>query len=283
MCKHTVFSFCLAMSVLFFAGQALAQESLLHKFFMGNVDVWVLSLGWKEQKVSIQNPRTEAEKKATPVQHNSLNVLLLRSKGLTILVDTGLPNTTNELYAALLRAGVSPESITHVLLTHAHPDHTGGLLQQGRAAFPKAKLLMPKAELEYWLNPANKAKASPNTRPIFDNLPKILAEYKNKVFSFTPEMELFPELPQLRAMDAAGHTPGHVAFRLTEDGKTFLFWGDLVHAFDLQTAHPEISSSYDQDTVAAAKTRERILNQAKQGGWQISGSHVPFVQPRVLK
>ena len=58
-----------------------------------------------------------------------INCYLIRGRGRIILVDAGAGMPGNmQLTANLAAAGVSPDDIDTVLLTHCHPDHIGGLL-----------------------------------------------------------------------------------------------------------------------------------------------------------
>lgn len=60
-----------------------------------------------------------------------INCYLIRGRGRVILVDAGtgsLNNMAGQLNANLAAAGISPDDVDTVLLTHCHPDHIGGLL-----------------------------------------------------------------------------------------------------------------------------------------------------------
>jgi glyoxylase-like metal-dependent hydrolase (beta-lactamase superfamily II) len=82
---------------------------------------------------------------------------VLRRDGETILVDTGFDPAVGarrgrtcliEPADAMARLGVSPESVSRIVLTHLHYDHTGNLDR-----FPDAELLVPARELDFWLGP----------------------------------------------------------------------------------------------------------------------------------
>lgn len=287
--KPPLFPLFVILCLFLQTGSARGQESLLHKFVMGDMELAVLSLGWQDMQTSILRTTDEDEKAAVDRAYpkgtirNSQNVLLIRTQDAAVLVDTGFPKTVKELYASLLRAGTSPEKITHIVITHAHGDHIGGLAQQGRATFPNAKLLFPKAELDYWLDAAARAAAPKNGQAIFADMKKLLQLYKGRIFSFMPGSDLFDGLPGVQALDMSGHTPGHVGIAVTDQDKTFFFWADLLHAFAVQAEYPDVAAVYDMDPVSAARVRKTFLDRARAEEWLVCGSHVPFVQPIVLK
>ncbi len=53
-----------------------------------------------------------------------VNVFLIEDNGLT-LVDTGFPDCADKIFAAMKKGGKDPEDIRQIILTHAHPDHSG--------------------------------------------------------------------------------------------------------------------------------------------------------------
>lgn len=276
-------TFCLFL-ILFFQGISFAaSESLLHQFFIGDTKLWVLSLGWQDDRTSSLITHTNEEKTAVAVTYhqgiirNSRNVLLIQRNGLVVLVDTGNSQNATELWASLLRAGVTAEEVSHVIITHAHPNHINGLFYHGKAAFPNAKILFSRAETDYLLDRANRSSTLAKKST---DIARILKVYQNRVFAFVPDQDIFAEIPGLRALDASGHTRGHIVITLDGGGKTFLFCSDLFHAFDVQSKYPDIASRDDINSAQASIKRRELLNRARSEKWLISGSHMPFVQPR---
>src|SRR6266478_604822 len=80
--------------------------------------------------------------------------LVVKTGKHTVLIDTGadgLAPTTGELLKNLKAEGITPEEITTVVLTHAHPDHIGGVLDtNSKPAFPNARYVMSRTEWNFW-------------------------------------------------------------------------------------------------------------------------------------
>ena len=100
----------------------------------------------------------------------AIGAYLIRGRGNTVLVDTGTGGANGvggELIANLARLGVGPEEIDAILLTHAHPDHIGGLLSAaGTPAYPNATVFLPgniHVRQRQRSRPAQRAACSPCT------------------------------------------------------------------------------------------------------------------------
>src|SRR5262249_11011631 len=85
------------------------------------------------------------------------NITLVRTPSETILIDVGAGpyNMTGarKLIENMDAAGIDRGSITKVVLTHAHPDHLWGLLDDfdDTLQFPNATYILPTAEFEFWI------------------------------------------------------------------------------------------------------------------------------------
>ncbi|MDO5102604.1 MAG: MBL fold metallo-hydrolase [Lautropia sp.] len=226
----------------------------------------------------------------------AINVLLVRRGDRLMLVDAGsgrcMGDGVGKLLENLKHAGVSPEQITDVLLTHAHPDHVCGLLGEGdRAVFGKATLWLSDREGTYWLSDRQKRRAPKDAQPYFDMAVKALQPYQA-----AGRLKLFAEKDQLppgvTALQTPGHTPGHVSWLIDGAEKSpprpsvrqrakqapyqLLVWGDIVHMHAVQFAQPGAWLAFDVDPEQAIKTRKRMLARASQNGWWVAGAHLPF-------
>src|SRR5262249_38719519 len=99
----------------------------------------------------------------------SVNAFLLRRAGKWALVDTGSGNTMGptlgKLPANLRALGVAPEAIETIFLTHLHPDHSNGLVDDaGNAVFPDAEIVLHETEAAFWLDRDPASAASERVR-----------------------------------------------------------------------------------------------------------------------
>ncbi|MDL2266916.1 MBL fold metallo-hydrolase [Desulfovibrio sp. OttesenSCG-928-G15] len=202
----------------------------------------------------------------------SFMAFLVGVPGGLALIDTGFGNQESKLMEGLSAAGVKPEDISHVLLTHMHMDHIGGLAWEGAPAFPNAQILVAKAESDFWQGEEASADGAP-TKANADLAKKLIAMYKDRVthFAFGDTV-----LSNITAMDASGHTPGHTAYLLESKNQRLLFVGDLLHSTALQMPRPDIVSIYDMDKEKTAATRKRVLSYAAERNIPLAGQHFPF-------
>nr|WP_257620183.1 MBL fold metallo-hydrolase [Janthinobacterium sp. NKUCC08_JDC] len=203
-----------------------------------------------------------------------INCYLVRGRGRTILIDAGaggFKHWGGKLKVNLALAGVQASDIDTILLTHAHPDHVGGLLDaSGEAAFPDAQLVVHQHEVAFWEDDGNLSRASERARGNFLFARKVFDEYREKMRLFT-ENEV---LPGISAMPLPGHTAGHSGYRIESGGRSLLIWGDIVHFPQIQIARPEVSIAFDQDPLLSAETRSTLLDVVSADNILIAGMHL---------
>ena len=170
-------------------GPARAQAPGVFRMPLGDFTITALSDGTVPQNlhdVLTNIPRAETERllrrgfRANPVQA-SINAFLIDTGRRLILVDTGAgdlfaPAGGGKLLRSLAAAGVVPERIDHVLVTHVHTDHSGGLAAGGRMLFPRALVHAGQADLDFFLIPANAAKSG-YPRRFFDEAQATVGPY----------------------------------------------------------------------------------------------------------
>jgi glyoxylase-like metal-dependent hydrolase (beta-lactamase superfamily II) len=185
-----------------------------------------------------------------------VRAFLVRGRDGCLLIDAGAGRAWHkglgQLGAALAEAGSGPQEVTVVALTHTHIDHLSGLVDDdGGLAFPNAeRVYVATEELMAF-------RAAPRMIPV---LPRLM-----------PLEQGDGPLPGVVAVNAPGHSPGHMAYLV--EGR-LLIWGDLVH-HPLQFKRPEMTWKYDEDPDQARATRAALLDRAVDEGWIVAGSHLP--------
>lgn len=244
----------------------------------GTLPIPALSLLTNTHPGEVEKRLGEAYQIASSV-NTSINAYLLKSNGRLMLVDAGtgelLGPTLNKLEASLKAAGVMPEQITDILVTHIHTDHTGGLMDGARMVFPHATLHMDRRERDYWLSPVNREQASAADKKYFDEALAKVKPYVDaeKVQVFDGTTQLFPGI---RSIASPGHTPGHSFYEIQSKGDKLLFWGDLVHVADVQMPDPAVTIAFDVDPAKAAATRKAAFTDAVKGRYWVAGDHISF-------
>lgn len=178
--------------------------------------------------------------------------------------------------AALKNAGIQPEKVEGVILSHLHEDHIGGLINKnGRPHYPNATLFLSEVELAFWTDAASQ-KAYPKLveSGLFSLVAKVLEAYEGAVRSITPTGEI---IPGVNLLPLYGHTPGHSGITITDGVQRLLIWGDVVHSTLLQLRYPHWSIGFDIDPPQAIATREALLEQLAGSATLVAGPHVTGV------
>jgi glyoxylase-like metal-dependent hydrolase (beta-lactamase superfamily II) len=196
------------------------------------------------------------------------------------LVDTGTAQAMGpglgHMARNLAAAGLAPDQVDQVVLTHLHPDHANGLIAPGGAAFfPNAEVVVAEAELAFWGNDAIMAQAPAEARPFFAMARAAVAPYRaaNRLRAIAPGADLGQGVSTVAA---AGHTPGHMMVRVASGAAQLLIWGDMVHVAPFQIARPEWTIGFDIDQAEAARTRARVFDMVATDRIAVAGMHMPF-------
>jgi glyoxylase-like metal-dependent hydrolase (beta-lactamase superfamily II) len=199
----------------------------------------------------------------------SLNAFVVKRPNVLIVVDTGL-GEGRVLADGLELAGLKPEEVTDVLLTHLHRDHVNGLLAGQEILFPGATVWVEAQELAYWRQKAEET-SDERARTVMAKLNPYLQKGSARTFGAGQTLK-----PGLETIELYGHTPGHVGFLLGEGERRVLFFGDVAHVAAIQFSRPEVTVTFDVDPAQAAQTRAQIYQLAARANYLVAGAHAPF-------
>lgn len=270
------------------APQVLANPPGFYRVMLGRFEITALSDGtvpnFELQKLLTNASSDEVrlaldrEYLQDPVE-GSVNAFLINTGSKLVLVDTGAAGlfgpTLGRLPDNLRASGYRPEQIDMVIITHMHPDHVGGLMAEGRIAFPNAVVHADRREAAFWLSQANMDAAPEANKGFFKGAMASVEPYvrAGRFKSFDDGAEL---LPGIRVKATPGHTAGHSFVLVESEGQKLVLWGDLIHAAAVQFPHPEVTIVYDSDSAAAAKQRHQAFAEAARDGYLVGAAHISF-------
>lgn len=260
--------------LLFTAVFALGLNAIEPDLKIGNNEIYVISLLEASVDPALLVPENASDEKfieqtySKDTEPRLYNVVLVKNPNFTLLIDTGLSSTISKLKAELNKRGVKADQVTQVAVSHAHPDHIGGLGEAG-ATFTNASLLINKAEYEYWMKRGD------------EKTKKRLNMYKNRLTFYTNGQNLVTKNSGIKPVSAPGHTPGFTIFNFNDE---FYDIADMIYAYDAQIKRPEIAHIYDVDKKSAVLQRQKILDLFKKNpNIKVIGTHFPYSEPEPLE
>ncbi|WP_172724242.1 MBL fold metallo-hydrolase [Neorhizobium tomejilense] len=206
---------------------------------------------------------------------NSFSPTLIDTGSNVILFDTGLGKPgraqgVGRLIEGLAAAGYMPEDISIVVITHMHGDHIGGLMEDGKPTFPKARYITGQVEYDFWTDAARAGTLAEG------NQKSVLANVKPLAEKMTFLKDGGEVVSGITAMLAPGHTPGMLNFNIESQGKRLILAADTVNHYVLSLQRPEWEVRFDMDKAQGAATRKKVLDMIATDKVAFLGYHMPF-------
>jgi glyoxylase-like metal-dependent hydrolase (beta-lactamase superfamily II) len=204
------------------------------------------------------------------------NLALYRDADHTVLFDVGsgpdfMP-TAGQVVDSLEALGVAPEDVTHVVFTHAHPDHIWGLIDDfDEPVFYEATYMMGRAEWDYWWNPETVDDIGEARAAFAVGAKRRMGYIEDAVTLFDDGEEI---LPGISAVSTPGHTPGHMAFEVRSGNESALIVGDAIGNDHVAFVRPEWASGSDQDAQTAIASRKMLLDRLANEQMPVVGFHL---------
>jgi glyoxylase-like metal-dependent hydrolase (beta-lactamase superfamily II) len=232
----------------------------------------------------------------------SLHAWLVRHEGRVILIDAGAGNDkerpqqkvlnrlSTEFLARLHEAGVEPEEVDSILLTHIHSDHVGWntKLEKGRwvPTFPNAEVIVSDLEYAYGLAltsedesgiSAARARAGlgePVRLPVSGTFADSMMPLAGRIPVRRVKVDGSEVLPGIRFLPTPGHSIDHASIELESGGEIALFSGDVFH-HPVEIYDPDLVSIFCEFPDASRRSRRRFLDHAASTGSMVFSSHFP--------
>jgi len=204
---------------------------------------------------------------------------IIKAGGKTIMLDAGTggqlaPTAGLAAKGGFEAAGITPDSIDTIIVSHMHPDHIFGLMEKDTNAqvFPNAEIMVGETEYNFWTDPGLIEKLPEGRRGLGQRIQATFPTWKN-VSQFKDDAEL---APGIRAVKSFGHTPGHTSIHLSSGEDELLLIGDAIIVPALFLANLDWQLAFDADKDQATKTRKAIVDQAIADNMTIGGYHFGF-------
>ena len=190
--------------------------------------------------------------------------------GKTVLFDSGTgaqlaPTagliTKNDLWK---KAGLDPEKIETIIITHFHADHISGLMAKDTNApiFPKATIHVPAKEYKFWTDAGTTAGAAKRIQAVFPGWKNIEQYDGDKAV-----------VPGVQAIATNGHTPGHTSYLLGSGSQQLFVLGDVTNIPALFVKNPGWHAVFDADAAMAEANRRKTFDRVVADKMTVTGYH----------
>lgn len=267
------------LAATFLPGAVMAQETMQgsgfaswNRFKLGSFEVTTLLVGSRP----LENPQetfgtnasaeefaalSEANFIPADKSQNFFTPTVVNTGAEIILFDTGL--AAEGTLAALSAAGMTPDMVDVVVITHMHGDHIGGLMGADGTTPTFANARYVTGAVEH--NAATEAGDEgfmKNVAPLNDR------------FTFLDDGG--SPASGITAVAAFGHSPGHMVYQIESDGQRLMVTADTANHYVWSLQRPDWEVRFDRDKAAAAATRKAVFGQIAADRIPFIGYHMPF-------
>lgn len=190
-----------------------------------------------------------------------------------LVIDTGLGFARDgvlQIHQNLRNAGIDPDSVTKVLMSHLHKDHAGGITERSETlgdspaessrggtprqlSFPNATYYVQRKELDYAFEKGPASYIPEELERLRDNPRVMLLDGDGVIESY------------IKYGVTGAHCPWHQVFWIVDGGETVFFGGDV--APQLQQMKSRFVAKYDYDGKKAMELRQEWWERGQREGW----------------
>ena len=211
----------------------------------------------------------------------NFNACAIQNGKQNLLVDTGCGSlfgpTCGFILDALDELGLAPDDITDIFITHLHPDHIGGCIDEdGSAVFKNANFKILEEEYSFWTS-KEFGSDEINGRDWSSLAKNVLSAYDAQLEVLTRNKDI---ISGVSTVPLPGHTPGHAGFRVDDGNQSMFHMGDILHVPNLQLNDPNISTLFDVDPESALNSRKYALDMASSDNLLCTSGHM--LEPKFI-
>jgi glyoxylase-like metal-dependent hydrolase (beta-lactamase superfamily II) len=255
-----------------------------YRFMQGDFEITIVSDGYITVPIDIVAPEGTPEERHDILRRtgnikaglveSKTNIPLIRRGNELIIVDIGSGDkyqpSDGRLSTSLESSGIDAGAITKVVFTHAHPDHVWGTLTEGGSLrFPNATYYIGAAEWNFWMDPDYRNTMPSVLHEFAEGAQRDLGAIRDRVVMLKPGDDI---VTGLRALDTAGHTPGHLSLEMA-GGEGLIISADAATNEIASFRHPKARFGYDTLPDLAIQNRARLIERAATDRIKLLGYH----------